>query len=146
MGQQVNWRIKSRQGAQHGDEFAVTTREWHGKRCKACARFHGHEQPRHGVASGHDPGRGGNRSKPFRRMVISDVAMPEMHGFELTRRLLAMDAGTKMLFMSSMIPDQHGAGEDLLQRFGLLRKPFDMQTLLQTVQAALARNPGAAQK
>ena len=75
-------------------------------------------------------------------LVISDVVMPEMDGFEILRAIRATDPTTPMILMS-------GGGhalrvDDLLRtaRFlgawQVLRKPFSGEKLLQVVQGALA--------
>lgn len=74
-------------------------------------------------------------------LVISDIAMPEMHGFELTRQLLALDGRLNVLYISSLGPEHQEADSPLIHRFGLLRKPFGAQTLVKAVQTAMARRP-----
>jgi signal transduction histidine kinase/ActR/RegA family two-component response regulator len=77
-------------------------------------------------------------AEPF-RLVVSDVVMPQMTGFDLAQRLLDHDPRVNVLFTSGQIPigflPEDFAGRD----FGLLPKPFRTDGLLQAVQAALLR-------
>jgi two-component system cell cycle sensor histidine kinase/response regulator CckA len=77
-------------------------------------------------------------SEPF-RLVLSDVVMPNMTGFDLAHRLLDHDPGVKVLFTSGQIP-AGALPEDFASRdFGLLPKPFRTDGLLRAVHAALQR-------
>ncbi len=78
--------------------------------------------------------------EPF-HLVLSDVAMPGMTGFDMIRRLRAHDAAVNALFISSLDAVQPLPQDDLLGQFGLLPKPFEPEMLLKAVQAALAGNP-----
>jgi CheY-like chemotaxis protein len=69
------------------------------------------------------------------RLVLSDVSMPDMDGFQMVRRLVALDPRVNVVFISSLSPD-YEADQEMLDRFSLLRKPFDSHALLQKVQAA----------
>jgi signal transduction histidine kinase/CheY-like chemotaxis protein len=84
--------------------------------------------------------------EPF-RLVLSDVVMPRMTGFDLARRLLDRDPHVNVLFTSGFPPAgslPEGAGG---RRFDLLPKPFRPESLLRAVRTALAARgdrPGAA--
>jgi signal transduction histidine kinase/CheY-like chemotaxis protein len=82
-------------------------------------------------------------AEPF-RLVLSDVVMPRMTGFDLAQRLLDHDPQVQVLFTSGHVP----AGflpEDLAGRhFDLLPKPFRPEGLLRAVRAALDRAPSLA--
>jgi len=70
-------------------------------------------------------------------IVIADVMMPQMDGFEMVRKIRATDAAMPILFLSART-----AIEDLVSGFELgandyLRKPFKMQELIIRVKALL---------
>jgi DNA-binding response OmpR family regulator len=74
-------------------------------------------------------------------LAVLDVMMPKMDGFELTRRLRADEATSKMpiILLTARAQDtdvQHGfdAGAD-----DYIRKPFSPQELRSRVQAILGR-------
>lgn len=79
-------------------------------------------------------------AEPF-RLVLSDVVMPRVSGFDLARQLQTHDAGVNVLFMSGqVVPDPAGpppAGGT----FDLLTKPFRPDGLLRAVRSALERGP-----
>lgn len=79
--------------------------------------------------------------EPF-ALVLSDVMMPHMSGFELGRRLRRLDPEVNLLFMSGDATEL--AREPGLGQFGLLSKPFRPEALLQAVRAALQRPAAAA--
>jgi signal transduction histidine kinase/ActR/RegA family two-component response regulator len=75
------------------------------------------------------------------QLVLSDVVMPRMTGFDLVRTLLGRDPEVNVLFTSGHIPPGF-AHEDFAGRdFELLPKPFRPEGLLRAVRAALDRNP-----
>jgi signal transduction histidine kinase/ActR/RegA family two-component response regulator len=79
-------------------------------------------------------------AEPF-QLVLTDVLMPRMTGFDLARRLLARAPGVKVLFTSGQIPAGF-AQEDFAGRdFELLPKPFRPDGLLRAVRTALDRDP-----
>jgi len=75
-------------------------------------------------------------------LVISDVVMPEMDGFEILRAIRAADPTTPMILMSgggrSLLVDDLLRTAKLLGAWQVLRKPFSGEKLLQVVQGALA--------
>jgi len=77
-------------------------------------------------------------TEPF-RLVLSDVVMPQMTGFDLAQRLLDRDPCVRVLFTSGQIPEgfmpENLSGRD----FALLPKPFRTEGLLRAVQTALSR-------
>ncbi len=76
-------------------------------------------------------------AEPF-GLVLSDVVMPQVNGYDLARQLRTHDAGVQVLFMSGQaLPDPprplSGNGSDLLA------KPFGPEGLLRAVRSALER-------
>ncbi|MBI3406883.1 MAG: response regulator [Planctomycetes bacterium] len=71
------------------------------------------------------------------QLVVTDVLMPRMNGFEMARRFLERDPAVAFLFISSQADTEALAGAELLERFPLLRKPFEARSLLRAVDAAM---------
>jgi signal transduction histidine kinase len=79
-------------------------------------------------------------AEPF-RLVLSDLVMPHVSGFDLARQLQTHDAGVNMLFMSGQVVAD-AAGPPLPGgQFDLLAKPFRPEGLLRAVRCALERGP-----
>jgi signal transduction histidine kinase/ActR/RegA family two-component response regulator len=76
--------------------------------------------------------------EPF-RLVLADVAMPQMNGYELVRRLRLYDPDVNVLFISSDAARPVGAPDEETVCYPLLAKPFRAEGLLQAVRAALDR-------
>jgi len=81
-------------------------------------------------------------------LVVTDLMMPKMNGFELIRRIRAEPAiaATRVIILSATFRDQeaHTLGDTLgVARF--LRKPAFPQGLLATVKEVLAEPAGAEQ-
>jgi CheY-like chemotaxis protein len=70
-------------------------------------------------------------------LLLTDVVMPEMNGLELARKIRAVKPATRVLFMSGYPEHTALAGGSLEQGMQLVAKPFDRQTLLRSVRAAL---------
>lgn len=71
-------------------------------------------------------------------LVVTDVLMPRINGFEMASRFIEQDPAVAFLFISSQADCEGLAGADLLKRFPLLRKPFAARSLLNAVDAAMA--------
>jgi two-component system, cell cycle sensor histidine kinase and response regulator CckA len=69
-------------------------------------------------------------------LLITDLAMPEVDGLELTRRFRVAHPETPVLMVSGSLPlIQHRA--DDLDRFEFLEKPFQFKELLHKVRTLL---------
>jgi CheY-like chemotaxis protein len=69
-------------------------------------------------------------------LVVSDVVMPRLGGFDLVRRLRAARPGTRFLFISGH-PEQTGAPSTDLADVPLLAKPFRPAELCRRVRSVL---------
>jgi len=70
-------------------------------------------------------------------LVLTDIHMPVMDGFEFARAYSALHPSTPILFMTGALPEG-SSGVSLLEVGGrLLLKPFDPDILLEAVNAAL---------
>jgi signal transduction histidine kinase/ActR/RegA family two-component response regulator len=76
--------------------------------------------------------------EPF-RLLLSDVVMPRMTGFDLAQRLLDRDPRLHVLFTSGYIPPGFVPEAFASRHFDLLAKPFRPEGLLRAVRAALDR-------
>ena len=78
------------------------------------------------------------RGTPF-DLVISDVRMPGMTGFQLARLVRQHDPQARFVFISSHAAN---SGDPLLAEFDLVSKPFAAPILMQAVRRALASKTG----
>ncbi|MFB9898361.1 response regulator transcription factor [[Hallella] seregens] len=72
-------------------------------------------------------------------VLVADVMMPHMDGFEMVRRMRQTDTTTPVLFLSA-----RSAVSDVVEGFGLgaddyLKKPFGMQELMVRIRALAMR-------
>ena len=72
-------------------------------------------------------------------VVVADVMMPRMDGFEMVRRIRRKDKQTPVLFLTA-----RSATSDVVEGFELggndyLKKPFGMQELIVRIKALLGR-------
>lgn len=67
-------------------------------------------------------------------LLVTDIVMPKMDGFELRERIVAERPGTKVLLMSGQVDSQIISGP-------FLRKPFGIDTLRERVHQLLALLP-----
>jgi DNA-binding NtrC family response regulator len=70
------------------------------------------------------------------RVLVTDVVMPNMRGPELAKRLKALCADLKIIYMSGYLEYDKGRGEFLEEGF-FLQKPFSRETLVCKVGEAL---------
>ena len=72
-------------------------------------------------------------------LVVADIMMPRMDGFEMVRRMRARYPDTLFLFLSA-----RSGAEDVVEGFRMgghdyLRKPFAMSELLVRIEALISR-------
>ena len=79
-------------------------------------------------------------AEPF-QLVLSDVVMPRMTGFELAQQLLDRNPNVNVLFTSGHIPPGLIPENFSGRHFDLLPKPFRPEGLLKAVRGALDRDP-----
>ena len=70
-------------------------------------------------------------------LLITDLAMPEIDGLELTRRFREMHPETPVLMVSGSLPVSGARSEPSLERFDFLAKPFRFNELLHKVRTLL---------
>ena len=72
-------------------------------------------------------------------LVVTDVVMPEMGGFELAARLAQSHGGIKVLLMSGYTQTDGGIGGNRILADGthFLRKPFSTEVLARKVREML---------
>jgi two-component system cell cycle sensor histidine kinase/response regulator CckA len=70
-------------------------------------------------------------------LLLSDVVLPEMNGWELSKRLLAARPALKRLFMSGYPADVLVTRGELEDGSGLIAKPFSIADLAARVRAVL---------
>ena len=73
-------------------------------------------------------------------LIIADVMMPELDGFEMVRRIRRMDKEVPVLFLSA-----RSSVDDIVFGFGLgandyLRKPFSLRELIARVKALTVKS------
>lgn len=78
-------------------------------------------------------------------LLLLDVMMPDMDGYELARRVRALGVATPIIFLTAK-----GAPSDMVRGFDLgaddyVGKPFSMEVLLARVKAVLRRTADTAQ-
>ena len=78
-------------------------------------------------------------SEPF-HLILSDVVMPRMTGFELAQRLLDHNPSVNVLFTSGHIPAGMVPENFTGRNFDPLPKPFRPEGLLRAVRGALERD------
>lgn len=67
------------------------------------------------------------------RMVLLDLQMPVMDGWESMRRIRALDAAIPVVIMTANA--RRDIGPQLHQAAGFLAKPFTLDTLIHTVES-----------
>jgi len=72
-------------------------------------------------------------------LVVTDVAMPDLDGRELAKRLLELSPGIKVLFMSGYTNDVIPLDGALDEEINFIEKPFAPEELARKVRTVLAR-------
>ena len=70
-------------------------------------------------------------------LLITDLAMPEIDGLELTRRFRALHPKTPVLMVSGSLPLLRARSELDMDRFDFLAKPFQFSELIHKVRVLL---------
>jgi PAS domain S-box-containing protein len=77
-------------------------------------------------------------------LVLTDVVMPEMSGFDVAMEALRLRPGVRILFVSGYGTDVLDDRSDLRGRARMLAKPFTATSLAQEVRSALDGEPVSA--
>jgi CheY-like chemotaxis protein len=77
-----------------------------------------------------------NHSSAQIHVLVTDVVMPNMRGPELAKRLKALRAGLKVVYMSGYLEYNKG-NEEFLEEGFFLQKPFTREALVNKVIEAL---------
>ena len=70
-------------------------------------------------------------------LIVTDVAMPEMGGFELCRRVRGESPGAAVPFVFMSVTDASQLGEQFDKHSVFLKKPFGVEELLKAVRRLL---------
>ena len=73
-------------------------------------------------------------------LLVTDVVMPEMNGYELAEKLHRLCEGLKVVYMSGYTEDVLAERRDVFQDANLIQKPFTMKEMAQTVRKTLDAN------
>jgi len=74
------------------------------------------------------------------QVLVTDIVMPGMNGFELSRRVRRLYPGIGVIYISA-----YGSAEMTDPQFHddvVLRKPFATSVLIETIERVLRRHPG----
>ena len=74
------------------------------------------------------------------QLLVTDVVMPRMSGYELAERLRSTRPDTCVVFISGYASDRVAAGRSLPNDAVLVEKPFTPSHLLQRVDEALRKS------
>ncbi|MBD3167624.1 response regulator [bacterium] len=77
------------------------------------------------------------------KLLVTDIVMPDMDGFQTYKEMRAIQADLKVLFVSGYTDDILNEQTDLLRSLPLLRKPFMYKDFIHHVETALAMEPDA---
>ncbi len=79
-----------------------------------------------------------NRHKDI-HLVLSDVIMPKMNGFQLYEKFKAINPAVKSVFMSGYMDERIYEEQVLKEKIVLISKPFSEEKLLETIHRALKK-------
>lgn len=68
-------------------------------------------------------------------LVITDIVMPVMGGFEMAKRLRQYDSNLPVIFITGYDPEQANIPESLMAHSAILTKPFPIKLLEETIQS-----------
>jgi DNA-binding NtrC family response regulator len=72
------------------------------------------------------------------QLVITDIRMPKMNGFELAAKIKAIKPDAKIIFMSAFEIGDLEFSLASIKMTDFIRKPVDIGTLVQKVKVAMA--------
>ena len=75
------------------------------------------------------------------KVVISDIIMPEMDGFALTRVIRKMNLAVPIILMSGSMEHHASIDPEILGVHAVLKKPFDAEELIQTLETVFFNDP-----
>ncbi len=75
------------------------------------------------------------RNGPDIGVLLSDVAMPGMNGFELVKAVRCRQPGIRVIYMSGYPRDSISGYRDIPREDGFLQKPFTVEELLSAVNS-----------
>ena len=73
-------------------------------------------------------------------LLVTDVVMPEMNGYELAEKLNRLCPGLKAVYMSGYTEDVLADRRDVFQEANFIQKPFTMKEMAQKVRKTLDEN------
>ena len=71
-------------------------------------------------------------------LVITDIRMPNMNGFELAAKINMIKPNARIVFMSAFDVSDLEFSLSSFKRTDFIRKPIDIRTLVQKVKMAMA--------
>ena len=76
-------------------------------------------------------------------LVILDIKMPRMNGFELHREIQKIDGNVKVCFITAFVPYYESLKEifDMPNIHCIIKKPIDIRNLIEKITDELAREP-----
>jgi DNA-binding response OmpR family regulator len=76
-------------------------------------------------------------------LVILDIKMPRMNGFELHREIQKIDSNVKVCFITAFVSYYESLKEifDMPNIHCIIKKPIDIRNLIEKIMDELAREP-----